>query len=217
MILSCPNCSAKFMVDASALGPTGRQVRCGRCKESWFQGPAEPEAIKLEETIPEFIIRPRTPGSNLPAIKPPPRRNLRAFGWVLLVLLVVGALAAAWYHRDTLASRIQGLDSLISGVLGPDALGSRAALEIPRDRIAFSRDGTALVVNGVIVNNSDSERDVPELQLVLGAASGETVATHGFSARAGRVPARGSVAYETRIENVPPAAETMTVRFARTP
>lgn len=205
------------MVDASALGPTGRQVRCGRCKEGWFQGPAEPEALRLEQTVPEFVIRPRTPGSNLPAIKPPPRRGLRSFGWLLLVLLLVAALAAAWYNRDMLASRIKGLDALIDGVFGAGTLGASAVLEIPSDRISFTRDGSALVVKGVIVNPSDSEREVPPLELVLAAARGGTVGTHAFTAKSPRIAPKGTVEYETRVENVPQAAETMTVRFASKP
>lgn len=217
MIVTCPNCSARFMVDASALGPTGRQVRCGRCKESWFQGPAEPEALRLEEAAPEFIIRPRTPGANLPALQPKPRRSLRSFGWLLLVLLLVAALAVAWYNRDTLAKRINGLDALIDGVFGAGTLSTGAVLDIPADKITFTRDGTALVVRGTIVNNSAAERDVPPLELVLGAARGGTVGTHGFTAKAARIPAKGTVEYETRVENVPAAAETMTVRFAKSP
>ncbi|MGE0153412.1 MAG: DUF3426 domain-containing protein [Reyranellaceae bacterium] len=217
MIVTCPNCSARFMVDASALGPTGRQVRCGRCKEAWFQGPAEPDALRLEETVPEFIIRPRTPGSNLPALKPPPRRNLRSFGWVLLMLLLIGALAVAWYNRDTLAARVKGLDSLIDGIFGPGTLGTGAVLEIPPERIDFTREGTALVVKGIIVNASDTEREVPPLELILGAARGGTVGTHSFTAKSPRIAAKGTIEYETRIENVPAAAETMTVRFAGKP
>jgi predicted Zn finger-like uncharacterized protein len=217
MIVNCPNCSARFMVEASALGPTGRQVRCGRCKQAWFQGPAEPEALRLEQTVPEFVIRPRTPGSNLPALTPRPRRSLRAFGWLLLLLLLIAALAVAWYNRETLAARISGLDSLIDGVFGPTALGTSAVLEIPSDRIVFSREGTALLVKGVIVNASDSERDVPPLELVLGTASRGTVATHAFTAKAPKVAAKGTVDYETRVENVPATAETMTVRFVRKP
>lgn len=217
MIVTCPNCSAKFMVDASALGPTGRQVRCGRCRESWFQGPAEPEALRLEQTTPEFVIRPRTPGSNLPALKPQPRRSMRSFGWLLLMLLLIAALAVAWYNRDTLAKRINGLDSLIDGVFGAGTLTTGAVLEIPADKITFTRDGAALIVRGTIVNASNSERDVPPLELVLGAARGGTVATHGFTAKEARIAAKGTVEYETRVENVPATAETMTVRFARTP
>jgi predicted Zn finger-like uncharacterized protein len=44
MIISCPECSGKFRIDASALGAGGRTVRCGKCGHTWLQTPPDPSA-----------------------------------------------------------------------------------------------------------------------------------------------------------------------------
>jgi len=41
MILVCPQCATRYIVPDSAIGPTGRQVRCAACRHSWYQDGAE--------------------------------------------------------------------------------------------------------------------------------------------------------------------------------
>jgi predicted Zn finger-like uncharacterized protein len=39
MILTCPACTTRYLVPDSSIGATGRQVRCAKCRHSWFMAP----------------------------------------------------------------------------------------------------------------------------------------------------------------------------------
>lgn len=44
MLIICPSCATSYMIDQAAVGPTGRTVRCARCKATWFAGGTAPAA-----------------------------------------------------------------------------------------------------------------------------------------------------------------------------
>ena len=49
MIVSCPACATRFSLDATLLGPNGRNVRCAKCGHRWRQqAPAAAESTSLE-------------------------------------------------------------------------------------------------------------------------------------------------------------------------
>ncbi|RDV03527.1 MJ0042-type zinc finger domain-containing protein [Undibacter mobilis] len=42
MLIVCPTCATSYMIDPASVGPTGRAVRCARCKATWFATPGKP-------------------------------------------------------------------------------------------------------------------------------------------------------------------------------
>jgi len=38
MLIVCPGCATSYTIDPAAVRPTGRTVRCARCKVTWFAG-----------------------------------------------------------------------------------------------------------------------------------------------------------------------------------
>jgi predicted Zn finger-like uncharacterized protein len=65
MILTCPACSVRYVVDPRALGVKGRVVRCARCSHTWRQTPPD-------ETAPAAPVA-AAPAAAATAAAAPPR------------------------------------------------------------------------------------------------------------------------------------------------
>lgn len=68
MIISCPECSTRYVVPESAIGADGRTVRCAKCKHSWFQ---DPKPVEPKETGREAL----SPAPPPPPSPPPPEQE----------------------------------------------------------------------------------------------------------------------------------------------
>ncbi|MDI9349687.1 MAG: zinc-ribbon domain-containing protein [Candidatus Symbiobacter sp.] len=61
MILTCPNCQTRYVVDPNKLGPSGRSVRCDSCQHSWFQSgevtplPPPENTYPISDDLPDVV------------------------------------------------------------------------------------------------------------------------------------------------------------------
>ena len=144
MKLVCPSCESSFLVDATAIGPSGRNVRCGRCGGSWLAMPIEaiPEATPEETPAPappadtpdrshDGAPDPQEPADALPKLaefdetrrrsrssrRPPgtaPKRNASLGGWALFTLVAAALVVGVILGRQQIMAWAPGTEPLYS-------------------------------------------------------------------------------------------------------
>jgi predicted Zn finger-like uncharacterized protein len=186
MQVTCPQCGARYAVDPSAIGPSGRTVQCARCSHRWFEtvkaAPAAPPLPPPDERpVPDFVIRPQSHYSaGLPAISPP-RRTVHWDRWIAAaaaLILVVGGAAFAW--RDEIRDRLPpGWSAFLSldgarGLFASPAKAMRTTAPPEEARIELDLANSKIelvdgsyVVRGELFNSGRAAGSTSTLKLIF--------------------------------------------------
>lgn len=227
MILTCSSCATRFLVDAAAIGPVGRQVRCARCQHGWFQEPATdlprtvtavPDMTGLAAStadsnpMPSARPAPLRRGANLPALPDRSRRTRDRLAWAGLGLFLLLVLGGGYSFREQIIAAWPQASNLYA------ALGYGAPIgKLQLSNVSFSQalhEGRpALTVTGVIVNDSATEITAPLILVKLRNAGGRDIFEWTYQLPEPVLAAGAKMPFETSLADPPAEARNLEVTF----
>ena len=214
MIVTCPVCSTRYLVDPAALGAGGRLVRCASCAHTWHQEPAEdaPRRVDLPPPEPPPSLEAPLRGTGrvqLPAVQQG-RRRLSLVGWAAYIVVLAGIVAGGlWLTRERVVGRWPAAARYyqMRGIAVETAQGSFDFHNVTPTRDTENGLPT-LVIQGEVVNVSGVARQVPKLKVTLLDGNGHELQSWAFTVSDDRLLPGASAPFRTSIAQ-PNEAATM--------
>ena len=206
MIVRCFSCSTRYRIDPTALGVSGRRVRCTSCGHVWLELP------------PADATRQSDPNGSSTASSEPAttgRSHAEWIGWLVAGFVVAVVLTGLSLGRNTIVAAwpdtVGAYDSAGLSVRVPHADGLRI-VEIESERVQGG-NGAVLLVRGVIENAIEHSRTVPALEAVLADEAGAELHRWRLAALSSALDGGQSTTFESWLASPPEGAARVSVSF----
>lgn len=215
MIVSCPSCATRYLIDPTALGGEGRTVRCAKCSHTWHEQPPADMPKRVDILPPNGKPRPIPFGSNLPAIVAR-RRRANRLGWLAVALAVIIIVVGGILARGPIVGAWPPAGKLYAAIgLGAEKLDTT---DLKFRNIAQGQvvEGGVpiLVISGRIFNEADDSRAVPPVRIGLLDAADVELRHWTFAAEQNELQAKSYTQFKTRLISPPKGAVSLRIGFA---
>lgn len=242
MILTCPECSTRYLTKENAIGPNGRTVRCAKCDTTWFvASDADELALQdiqapVEDIVPASVgaavagspesafgqgnpVQPAQPGAHVirrdKVDQERRRRRLTSVGliWAVPLTLLFIAAILGYVFRQDIVNKIPQTATIYKS-LGVDVTLSGLNIEDPVTRSALVDGKPVLVVNGAVRNITAQAQDVPMVELSLHSKDGQPLVTWLVDVNKASLGKDERVTFVSEYPNPPVDAVKLRYRFA---
>jgi len=215
MIVSCPSCATRYLIDPTALGGEGRTVRCAKCSHTWHEQPPADMPKRVDILPPSGEPRPIPFGSNLPAIVAR-RRRANRLGWLAVALAVIIIVVGGILARGPIVDAWPPAGKLYAAIgLGAEKLDTT---DLKFRNIAQGQvvEGGVpiLVISGRIFNEAAASRAVPPVRIGLLDAADVELRHWTFAAEQNELQAKSYTQFKTRLISPPKGAVSLRIGFA---
>lgn len=200
MILECPECGKRYLVDPRAVGMAGRTVRCAACKHEWHAELSDDARSALDEASQsdhasdaanhqdeydaaemagmaengqEAAPRRTRSSANVPAVARKPSPTPLGLRLATLALAVLFAGVSVVYFRPMIVAAVPALEKAyqVIGLYNSDGI-MLAEIAYERSEIG-TKDSHQF--SGYLVNTSKEARRLPALKFQLLGAEGQVI------------------------------------------
>jgi len=190
MIVVCPSCEKKYLIDNGQMSGKGRQVRCGECGNTWWQDTSD--VMVLDPRKEGIVEKDHIPHNMNPALNKLEKtiddedrpRGFKAFihnyylDWLVIVFALFIVLFVTYRERGTLFDQAPSFRRAINPRIGgnPGAPGPGLIVQGVNYDATAHNNTPHLIVTGELVNVSAKPIAVPPLTITLsGKNNGQDV------------------------------------------
>jgi len=207
MILTCPSCSSRYQVDAVAFQEKPRKVRCANCGHRWKASapPEEANVTDIELAPPsanqqeERVRAAVTPKSVRRPARAEAKRSGSPVGWLLALGAVVLLFVSVVIGRNGIVGKFPATAAVYQSV--GLQVEQDFGLEFKDVTLDWQREGGAfvLVVEGEIVNLSDTDQPIPPVRMAILDSEGRELQHEYFDVGESEIEAGNRVNFSGRM------------------